>query len=103
LSRAPAFCERQLRAESWREKSVNVLQIIPPLIMADFDTTLPSIRQIQNIIKDKKQVQVKLLTGELLAGQVLWQDKNCLCIVESSGQQTFVWRQAIAYVKPNMS
>ncbi|MCU0516622.1 MAG: RNA chaperone Hfq [Oscillatoria sp. Prado101] len=71
--------------------------------MADFDTTLPSIRQIQNIIKDKKQVQVKLLTGELLAGQVLWQDKECLCLVEGSGQQTFVWRQAIAYVKPNMS
>ncbi len=71
--------------------------------MADFDTTLPSIRQIQNIIKDKKQVQVKLLTGDLLAGKVFWQDKNCICIVEDTGQQTFVWRQAIAYVKPNMS
>jgi host factor-I protein len=67
--------------------------------MAQFDTGLPSVRQIQGLIKDKREVQVKLITGELLAGKLLWQDSDCLCLAEREGRSTLVWRQAVAYLK----
>lgn len=68
--------------------------------MAQFDTGLPSVRQIQSFIKDKQQVQVKLMSGELLSGKLLWQDSDCLCLDEGGGRSTLVWRQAVAYLKP---
>ncbi|MEM8642337.1 MAG: RNA-binding protein hfq [Cyanobacteria bacterium P01_G01_bin.54] len=67
--------------------------------MADFDTGLPSIRQIQKWITDKQTVEIKLLTGDTLTGQVVWQDTDCICIADAESAQTVAWRQAIAYHK----
>ncbi|MEL7223862.1 MAG: RNA-binding protein hfq [Cyanobacteria bacterium P01_D01_bin.36] len=64
-----------------------------------FDTELPSIRQVQTIIRDKKNVEIKLMTGDTLAGAVNWQDANAICVKDSSGQDTILMRGAIAYVK----
>ncbi|MEH2288827.1 Hfq-related RNA-binding protein [Nostoc sp.] len=69
-------------------------------MLTEFDTTLPSIKQVQNLIKQTTPVELKLLTGDVLTGKVLWQDPQCICIVDENTQQTIVWKQAIAYIKP---
>jgi host factor-I protein len=66
----------------------------------EFDTSLPSIRQVQTLIKQAATVDLKLLTGDLLTGRILWQDPQCVCIVDENSQQTTIWKQALAYIKP---
>jgi host factor-I protein len=66
----------------------------------ELDTGLPSTRQIQTLIREEKEVELKLLTNDLLLGKIRWQDNNCVCIVDSYDQPTVIWRQAIAYMKP---
>ncbi|MEH2156332.1 Hfq-related RNA-binding protein [Nostoc sp.] len=72
-------------------------------MLTEFDTTLPSIRQVQNLIKQTTPVELKLLTQDVLTAKVLWQDPQCVCIVDENSQQTTVWKQAIAYIKPKTS
>jgi host factor-I protein len=72
-------------------------------MLTEFDTTLPSIRQVQNLIKQTITVELKLLTQDVLIGRVLWQDPQCICIADENNQQTTVWKQAIAYIKPKTS
>ncbi len=68
--------------------------------MTEFDTSLPSTRMIQNIIKEKKDVEIKLVSEDLVVGRVMWQDPDCICLVDHYDQATIVWRQSIAYLKP---
>ena len=67
---------------------------------SDFDTALPSIVQVQTLIKQAIIVELKLLTGDLLTGKISWQDQNCLCIIDQSNNPITVWQHAVAYVKP---
>lgn len=67
---------------------------------SEFDTALPSIRQVQTLIKEAIIVELKVVTGDLLAGKISWQDQNCLCLLDENNQPTTVWRQAIVYLKP---
>lgn len=70
--------------------------------MADeFQQSLPSIRQVQNLISEKTRVGLKVSTGDFLTGKVIWQDVNCLSIQEDGAAATIVWKQAIVYIKPN--
>jgi host factor-I protein len=48
--------------------------------MAEFETGLPSVRQIQGFIKEGEEVELKLVTQDLLSGQLRWQDPNCLSV-----------------------
>ncbi|NJM97831.1 MAG: RNA-binding protein hfq [Phormidesmis sp. RL_2_1] len=64
-----------------------------------FDLELPSIRQVQSIIRDQKTVEIKVTTGETLVGAVIWQDANAICVKGDDGQSTILMRGAIAYVK----
>ncbi|MBW4519130.1 MAG: RNA chaperone Hfq [Scytolyngbya sp. HA4215-MV1] len=66
----------------------------------ELETGLPSTRQIQNLIREGTEVELKLVTGDLLAGKVRWQDQNCVCLIDQYDQPTIVWRQAIVYLKP---
>lgn len=68
----------------------------------ELETGLPSVRQIQNLIKDEKEVELKLVTGDLLSGKIRWQDIHCLSLTDQYDQQTIVWRQAIVYLKPRL-
>jgi host factor-I protein len=68
----------------------------------ELETGLPSVRQVQNLIKDEKEVELKLITGDLLSGKIRWQDNICICLVDHYDQPTIVWRQAIVYLKPRM-
>jgi host factor-I protein len=68
----------------------------------ELDTGLPSTRQIQTIIREEKEIEMKLSTGDLLTGKVRWQDPHCICIMDHYDQPTIVWRQAIVFVKPKL-
>ncbi len=68
--------------------------------MTEFDTDLPGIRQIQNYIKEKQEVELKLITDDLIIGKIIWQDVNSLCLVDHYKQETLIWRQALVYLKP---
>ncbi|MTJ53875.1 RNA-binding protein hfq [Anabaena sp. UHCC 0253] len=65
-----------------------------------FDTSLPSIRQIQKCIKEKITVEFRLMTGDLITGRIFWQDHHCICVFDGNNEQIMVWKQAIAYIKP---
>lgn len=65
----------------------------------EFDTGLPSIRQVQTLIRDQQVVEVKLTTGDTLAGALSWQDANAICVKGAAGENTILMRGAIAYVK----
>jgi host factor-I protein len=67
--------------------------------MSDFNTGLPSIRQIQGYIKDRQEVELKLSTDDLLIGKILWQDANCMCLLDHYEQSTLVWLHSIVYLK----
>ncbi|WP_017316273.1 Hfq-related RNA-binding protein [Mastigocladopsis repens] len=69
-------------------------------MITEFDTSLPSVRQVQNLIQQAKTIQLKLLTDDILTGKVIWQDAQCVCLVDENNQQTTVWKQAIVYIKP---
>jgi host factor-I protein len=68
--------------------------------MAELETGLPSVRQIQGFIKQGQEVELKLLTQDLLIGYVRWQDSNCIGLSTQDGQPMVIWRHAIAYIKP---
>ncbi|MFN4195786.1 Hfq-related RNA-binding protein [uncultured Thermosynechococcus sp.] len=69
----------------------------------EFNTALPSIRQLQTFIKDSTEVEVKLSTSDLVIGKVRWQDANCLCVVDHYDQPTIIWKQAIVFIKPKLA
>ena len=71
--------------------------------MAQFEMGLPSVRQVQNLIKDRQEVELKLTTNDLLVGRVLWQDSQCICLVDRHDQPTLIWRQGLVYLKPKGS
>jgi host factor-I protein len=64
----------------------------------DFETGLPSTRQVQMMIRDQKSVEVKLVTGDTIMGSVRWQDSHAIC-VEAEGHSLLLMRTAIAYLK----
>lgn len=69
------------------------------MAITDFDTSLPSIRQVQNLIKQTGPVEFKMVTGDLLIGRILWQDPKCICIIDENSQQVTLYKSAIAYFK----
>lgn len=67
--------------------------------MPEFNTDLPSVRKLQTYIRDKPTVEIKLLTNDLLQGQMLWQDPNCICLQPPQGEPLLIWLEAIAYIQ----
>jgi host factor-I protein len=70
--------------------------------MTELETELPGIRQVQTLIREGQEVEIKLVTGDLLAGKIRWQDPYCFCLIDQYDQQTLVWRQALVYLKPKL-
>ncbi|QHV00130.1 RNA-binding protein hfq [Synechocystis sp. B12] len=68
--------------------------------MSKFDSGLPSVRQVQLLIKDQTPVEIKLLTGDSLFGTIRWQDTDGLGLVDDSERSTIVRLAAIAYITP---
>ncbi len=68
--------------------------------MTEFNTGYPSVRRIQSFVKVKGEVEIKLITNDVIIGRILWQDPHCLCVIDRSSTKEFmISRQAIAYVK----
>ena len=67
--------------------------------MSEFNTGLPSIRQIQAFVKDKKQVEVQLTTGDIFVGNIAWQDSECVCLIDKHEQPVLLWRQSLVYIR----
>lgn len=68
--------------------------------MPEFNTGLPNVRAIQDYVLNKQEVELKLVSDDLLVGRIIWQDNDCLCLVDQYEQPTLVWRQALVYLKP---
>ena len=64
----------------------------------EFDTGLPSVRQVQALIRDQNTVELKLLTGDILTGVVVWQDIHAICL-SINGETFLVMRAAVAFIK----
>lgn len=69
-------------------------------IVSELNTGLPGIRRIQRSIQNQQKVEIKLSTGDVLKGKVRWQDPECLCLLDEADHETLIWRQSIAYLKP---
>lgn len=65
----------------------------------EFDTGLPSIRKLQGFIKDKQPIELKLVTGDVMTGQLFWQDAQYFCLIDGAEQQTLIARSAVVYFK----
>ena len=68
--------------------------------MTEFDTGLPTTKKIQSYIKDKQDVEIKLITDDLIMGKIVWQDSECICLVDHYDQSTLIWRQSLVFMKP---
>jgi host factor-I protein len=68
--------------------------------MTELDVNLPSIRQTQGLIKDKIGVEIKLLTNDVFTGRIIWQDTECLFIIDANEQKVLIYRHAIVFIKP---
>lgn len=68
---------------------------------SQFDTDQPSIRQLIKLIQNKTELEIKLITGDVLVGRILWQDINYICIIPSDDHQKqfIASRGVIAYFK----
>jgi host factor-I protein len=66
--------------------------------LGNLNTSLPSTRKMHSFIREKQEIQVKLLTGEVVTGRLLWLDEHCL-MIESGEDKMMVWVNAIAYIK----
>jgi len=64
----------------------------------ELETGLPSTRLLQTYLRDKRQVEVKLVTGDTVTGALAWQDPNCICLTVD-GEATLIWRSALASLK----
>jgi len=64
------------------------------------DTTIPSTRALQRLISQGQALQVKVTTGDVFQGKLLWQDQECICLVIEAEQTIILWRNAIAFVQP---
>ncbi len=65
----------------------------------EFVTGLPSVRQIQNLIRNRQEIEIKLLTGDIMTGWLVWQDPTCLCLETNQDGKRQIWKQAIAFLK----
>jgi host factor-I protein len=68
--------------------------------MPELDINQPSTRQIQQLIKDKSRLEIKLVTGDVLSGELFWQDPDYFCLTLAEGSKITVSKNAVAYIKP---
>jgi host factor-I protein len=64
------------------------------------DTSLPSIRHLQDLIRNHKPVQIKIITGESLEGVLAWQDVDYLALREPMGESLLlINREGVVLVR----
>ncbi len=64
------------------------------------DTSLPSVRHVQELIRIRTPVNVVLLSGTELDGIIRWQDNHCIALnVEPGTPLILINRDAIALLR----
>jgi len=64
------------------------------------DTSLPSIRLLQDLIRNHQLVQIKITTGESLEGVLAWQDVHYLALREPMGESLLmINRESVVLVR----
>ncbi|MFP4318180.1 MAG: Hfq-related RNA-binding protein [Phormidium sp.] len=66
----------------------------------EMDTSLPSIRFLQQYVKEHTPLELQTTTGDRLIGRIAWQDPIYFCLRDDEGHQYLVNRQLVVYVKP---
>jgi host factor-I protein len=69
--------------------------------MPELDINQPSTRQMQQIIKEKSSLEIKLVTGDVFNGQLSWQDTDYFCLLlAANATKVIINKSAVAYIKP---
>jgi len=64
------------------------------------DTTLPSVRHIQELIRTRTVVSLSLISGQEVEGVIKWQDMHFLALRQSANQPlVMVNREAITLLR----
>jgi len=64
------------------------------------DTSLPSVRHVQELIRGRNPVQLSLIGGQELEGSIRWQDTQFLALwQEGGGPLVLVNRDAIVILR----
>lgn len=64
------------------------------------DTSLPSIRHFQELIRNRKLVQIEISTGQSLEGVLAWQDNHYLALREPMGESLLlINRESVVLVR----
>jgi host factor-I protein len=67
---------------------------------AKLDTTLPSVRHIQELIRTRTLVSLSLIGGQEVEGVIKWQDMHFLALRQSANQPLMmVNREAITLLR----
>ncbi len=68
--------------------------------MPELDINQPSTRQIQQLIKEKAKLELKLMTGDILSGELFWQDADYFCLNDQGKNKIIISKLAVAYLRP---
>ncbi|MBX9690273.1 MAG: RNA chaperone Hfq [Candidatus Obscuribacterales bacterium] len=55
----------------------------------------PSVAELQKMVREKRQVEMILLTGQKIRGALKWFDEQAYCIVLDDGESITLLRSAI--------
>ncbi len=55
----------------------------------------PSVAELQRIIRDKRPVEMILVTGQKIRGALKWFDEQAYCIVLDDGESITLLRSAV--------
>lgn len=55
----------------------------------------PSIAELQKLIRDKRTIEIILLTGQKIRGFLKWFDESAYCIVLDDGESITLLRSAV--------
>ena len=64
------------------------------------DTSLPSVRHVQDLIRSRAQVKIQLIGGEELEGTIKWQDTLYFALRQDASRPlVLISREAVALVR----
>lgn len=67
---------------------------------ARLDTSLPSVRHVQELIRNRTPVRVSLLAGHEMEGTIKWQDNQFLALRQEAGMPlALLSREAIVVLR----
>ncbi|MGK7909618.1 MAG: RNA chaperone Hfq [Synechococcus sp.] len=66
--------------------------------MTDLNTSIPSTRWLQGMVREKATLSVGLVSGERVSGQLKWIDPKCICLTDETGGEQLIWQHAISTI-----